>query len=451
MSFKNLLVALKRFHLQIFELTGPVLDRIQNAIYRITSSTGEDLQDMHNVIEKCKSSYDDYFAVNVDSVLYYLNAFYSDLHNMDFILSSTEDNVTEKYTFQSTRIMANNLLLSLYVMRKHERPNPPNQDCPYTPIRLWDDNHINYCQSNYSLMIDIITGIIELLAEIPVNWKPSNRKTNNHNNNNIWSDQLHEYTRQAIDVVSAVKGCSNEYKNVVKRAYVIIQANSNTMKEAFKDYFFYLKLNEILDPQKNDMEFIEFMITYYEDLLAKYSENETGKFDLALFLTVANHSQLDDALSSILARIDTHSLAPFQNMMENLKVNFRKWLHSSLSALATLVPYFDTFIDDEVRKLNIWKYPLLPVDSPTLDRYSKDGYETWSREKSLVKLLENGDDETLFVEILTSYGINVSTVIYEFQTQLYSHKKESIAAFDNLMMDVQSFRQHSNIDKDFIM
>ena len=396
-------------------------------------------------IRFCKRTYDGGIAAKVETTLSHLEAFHSDIQNIEHRLSSVDNNKPGLYAFWNARDTAENLYISLDAMRTM----PENID----GFRLWSTNRYVSCQSKYTLMLDIITRITELLSRASVNWEQFNQTYNhNYNAENKWSDQLIVYYRQANDSIGDVKECSTEFKNVLEGAYETISSLETTLHASLWNDF-YFNFNDVLDLVWNDLETFNSNISYFEDLMTKYSRNDTNKLDIASSITAANHSHLEDALSSILSRINTQALEPLHNMMRNSRVNIKKWLHNSLSAMGTLVPYFDTCIEENARLLRIWRYPVVKLDltENLVYTYNRNSFKTWPETKSLPILLGSRYAQTLFTAILKSYGDNLSIALYELQARLSSSKKETLTALGNLMIDVHSVRQQSIIDKDFIL
>ena len=445
---QNLITQLQLFHYLIVKVADSALFRVNKAIFKINRMARDDMGSTLHGIKFCKSKYDGGIAIKVETALYHLDAFHSDIQNMEYRLSSVDSNKPGMYAFWNVRDAAENLYVSLDAIR-----TIPEYIDRFTLNRLWSTNRYVSCQSKYTLMLDIITRITELLSRASVNWEQINQTNNyDYNAGNKWSEQFINYNRQANNTIGDVEECSTEFKNVLEGAYETISSLETTLQTMLWNDF-YFNFDDVLDLVWNDLETINSNISYFEDLLTKYSRNDTTKLDIASSLTAVNHAHLEDALSSILSRIDTQAVEPLHNMMRTSRVNIKKWLHNSLSAMGTLVPYFDTCIEKMARFSRIWRYPVVKLDSPDILVYTYNGnsFKTWPETKSLRTLLENRDDETLFTEILKSYGHNVSIALYELQARLSSSKKETLTALGNLLTDVQSVHQQSIIDKDFIL
>ena len=452
-NLHNLVTQLQRFHYLIVNDTDSALHQINKAIKKINIMTKYDVHNMLRGITTCGSTYDDSIAIKVDSALYYLEAFSSGIWNIKYVLSSADNNTSGQYALLNARGTAENLLIALDAMRK--TPENVSNGVTHTLNRIWSydgTNRYSFCQSRYTLMIVIVTRIIGLLSQALENRKEINQTSNyDSNDGNAWYIQLFDHNLQANNTIGDVIDCSNELKSILEGAYETISSFEKTLTINLANDF-YFKYDDILDLIWNDLETINFNISYFEDLLTKYSRNETTKLDISSLITAANHSHLEETLSNILARMDTHASEPLQNMMRDSKINIRKWLHNSLSAMGKLLPYFDTCIEMRARSPKMWRYPILKLDSPDILKYSfDDSFKTWPRNKSLRILLEKSEDYTLFTDILRSYGNNLSIAIHDLQTRLMSSKKETLTALGNLIADMQFVRQQSIIDKNFIL
>ena len=213
------------------------------------------------------------------------------------------------------------------------------------------------------------------------------------------------------------------------------------------------QFDEALDLVWNDIETKKSNISYFENLMKKYSRNDTTMLDMASSITAANHSHLEEALSTILTQMDIQALEPLRNMIRNSKVNIKEWLHSSLNVTGRLLPYSSSMcIERRIQIfLKIWLYPVLKLDSPDVLVFNLRGDEIWPRTKRLQTLLENNDHETVITEILRSFGNDLSFVKYDLRNRLLDSKKETLTALGNLTVNAQAIHQQSIIDKDFIL
>ena len=380
-----------------------------------------------------KQAYDSQYAMKVDSVIRYLNLFDWDLRSLYF--RHRPEDVAYKaglFGFHNINNTINSLLMSIDDIKAIQNIPPDTRYMRWAPYRFWrNDMSFTMCQNAYQRMADEISNFI-----------PSGTHTYS------LSSELGK------EIIASVVMCTNEYKNVVEGADEIISLHFDAVNEILKNDFFF-DYNEILDIVSDDFNYIKGRVAYLQNMLLKYSRNETTKLNLSLLLADTERTDMEEKLDRLLSRIVTHGLVPLQAMTKHSKANINKWLHESLRALGTLVPYFNnSHIEQAARDLNIWRYPVLRMDSQNILIYTYTQIETWvtwPRINSLLKMPEREDDAAVITQSLTSYGNSLSAEIYNLQSQLSNAKKEAIMALGDLLTDVQSFGQQSKIDKDFIM
>ena len=418
----------------------------------------KDFNYIHEKVLIYKHAYDTQFSVAVDTALHYIDAFHSDMRNIDSYLSFVDNIEAGWHLFHNVQGTAVSLFLSVNAVRKLEPSQGLYKDWPSDLLwRNGDTDNYELCQSQYSLLLDNITRIMELLNQVLVNWGQINQTIHSNNRTiDTWSSKLHEYNGHVNSGIALVKRCSNEYKTVIDGAHEEIESTVKAMEETLQNDFIF-SYDELIDSISDDLDTIEFIIAYFEELLGKYSKNETTKLDMYSTITQANRTQLGGALSSILARIDTHAVEPLQTMMGTSKINIRKWLLRCLRAFAKLAPYHNS-VRDEIGGLLIWHYPVLLLDSPDILLYRirhpmgmSSAQNKRPQDKSPWCIVENKEDDTLFREILRYYAGNLSAGMYDFKVKLTGLKKDTMAAFDSLSLNVHSFRKKSQIDKDFIL
>ena len=172
-------------------------------------------------IKSCTRTYDAGVAVKVETALYYLKSFYSDIQNIAHRMSSVDSIKLGKYAFLNARGAAENVFISLDAIRAIPKG------------RSWSNSHTNryvLCQSNYALMLNITSRISELLAQASVHWEQINQTNDyNYDTGYAWSEQLIIYNRWANSIIGDVKDCSTEFKNVLEGAMSSLEATVQTM------------------------------------------------------------------------------------------------------------------------------------------------------------------------------------------------------------------------------
>ena len=386
--------------------------------------TMDDLRRLREISNGCKQAYDTQFATIVDSVLNDLKALDWELRSLTHEEGAHSNNAVHK------------LRLSLKDMKIIHDISPATRYSQWAPDRFWRREKSDVCQDIYSEMANNVSTTLYENAM-------------NNSNINVYSLDY------AIgnETIKLLVRCTNEYKSVVESTEQTISSHFDAMNEALQNDFNFSYTN-ILDISSNDLDTVKQVIVILEEMLVKYSKNDTTKLDMSSLFTKNRRANLEEILDRVLSRINTRALLPFQAMTENSAVNIKKWLHDSLSALGMLVPYFDNGNIEKIsRSLTIWRYPVLRMNSNNMLKYKYEQHEnwiTWPRINNILEMLRREDDKALFTEILTSYGNDLSAEIYKLHSNFSSAKKDILNAFDDLRADLQSFEQQSVIDKDFI-
>ena len=385
--------------------------------------TMNDLKQLRGVSNGCKQAYDSQFATAVDSVL-------NDLKALDWELRSIQN---EDGAHNTNAV--DNLRLSLKDM-KIIQDIPATRYSQWAPDRFWRSDKSEICKDLYT---ELEYNISITLYE----------KATNKSNKNVYS-LVQAIGNETIDLFVR---CTNEYKIAVESTEQTISSHFDASNEAMQNDFNFSNA-KILYISSNDLDSVKRVIVDLEEMLTKYSKNDTTKLNMSSLITEKRRAYVEDILDRILSRINTRALVPLQTMTENSEVNIKKWLHGSLNALGMLVPYFDNGdIEETSRNLNIWRYPVLKMNSNKMLKYNYEQYEnwiTWPRIINILEMLRREDDKALFTEILTSYGNDISIEIYNLQSRFSSAKKDILNGYDELRADVQSFQQQSDTDKDFI-
>ena len=439
MSLLDITIEMKAFNFLINTDAAHFFNRVKEAILLINQMAFTDVNSLFEI----KDIYRRNFSIAVETAIDYMDAFYFDMRKIDPNLSSADNIEAGKHSFQNALGTAMDLILSLNAIIKLG-PLLPDGDMDRPEL----------CQYQYTLTVGTITRITEVLNQTLASWEQINQTIFNGNHTiNAWTGVLGEHNRQANARIAGVKRCIDKYKNVMERVHDEIESTVKVMNETLQNDFVF-SYNEILDSISKDLETIDSSIACFDDLMAKYSRNETTKLGMYSAITQANRAQLEGALNSVLGRIDTLALEPLQTMMGTSKFNIRKWLSRSLRAFATLEPYLS--VGKDIDRLTIWHYPVLKLDSPDILEYLLQGPGNPveippSQDKSPMHILKDKDDDRLFRDILRYYANNLSIEIYCFKVKLSDAKKKTMAAFDSLSSDVQSFQKKSQIDKDFIL
>ena len=427
---------------------------MNSAIQKVNGMAKDDLEAMLRIFNGYKQAYDTQLAIKVDPALHFLNAFDFDMRYMSSRLTFTQDDVGQA-AFENARGTVQSLNVSLVDMKEIEDTPAAPEYLLWSPNRLWENRRTyENCQGIYIQMLEKLHRSESILKQAAYDWSAINARHDNALIEGTWPHSLDNEIRNMQSKIAPLISCTSEYKNVIESAETTLAAHVDAVNEALVNDF-YMNYDDVLDTVRYDLETITEGIAYLEDMLVKYSRNDTTKLNMSSSITEAERTRVEETLDSVLSRLGTHALDPLQTMAENSKGNIRKWLHGSLNALGTLAPYFDNDnIERRARNLNIWRFPVLRMDSPSLLIYTYgelETWRTWPRIHNLLELLHRGDDTLFFTEILTLYGNRLSAEIYDLKSRFTSAKKDTLRALDNLKTDVQSFSEQSRIDKDFIL
>ena len=446
------------FHSLAVKVTDYILHSMNTAIKKIIQVAETDMKMMLSETERCKRVYDSTVAIKVNTALHHLELFSSDVQVMEYHIRAANFSKTSQYALMNTLATAESLFVSLDAVRTVDRLGDTyhaeslfvSRDAvrtvdrlgdTYFPHLLWRNDSYAFCQTQYTSMMGLITRINILLSNVSKNWIQLNSAIYyDYKASDTWHELINN-TQQVNNVITYVKDCSSEYKNVLGGLYETLKSNLDELKKSLQNDFNFNHY-EVLDQVLGDLETINSTIASFEGLLGQYSRNKTTKLAIASSLTTGHRTRLGEALSGILSRIDSHAFEPLRIKMRNARVNIMKWLLDSLRAIGTLEPYFRRRYDDENRFQECCEmlyYPILDMDSPDILFFADLQYKktVWPYNESVLTNLENRGAEKGFTEVLKSYETNLSIVMYDLQTRLSGTKRDTLTALDDLVADVQ--------------
>ena len=310
------------------------------------------------------------------------------------------------------------------------RSNERRRKC----VVRFDQEQINY---NYILM-----GIDEVLSSWESRYIPRE-----------WPYNLQNQIRWRKNQIPFVKKCVMEYRDTISRVLDDIShiksatadtltSGSNFDFDSFKESF------------QEDLTAISASASWLYGQISKYIMHDISKLDLAnRLLKSKTKDDLVRYMETIFFKTDIDAISKLRTEARELKTTTQNGFIAGLGGINNLLPYFQSDeIEYKLRNLSLWRQPIVDLRSSGVLTYAynfDETWRTWPLSVSLQNLITPRGSQYI-VNILDRYMAGINDALYELQQVLLTSKDEAVVALDLLWRELQSYKQQSQINDDFV-
>ena len=453
-NLKGTIINLEKAKSGLYDMTwltknaGYSLAKVNKALELLASVISEDINDLPGLVTEIKSTYDQYVSPTIKLVLFCLE---------QVLL-----------TFQTTAI-------------KNQHADPIDQEHVMGDFRLLkyaietlDDFYHKHCSKHCSEPNGLPFSTENINSEEctkywcnhrPMVWQSSERdrsKCQGHLKTiqeKVYST-LSELSENPAGIVNEIISplnhtvdCIREYKFSLQRALSALDKIKSDLEHNIDIHFNFDYENILATIINQELEYMNKNISWLNGLLLDYSRNDTTKVDLSTVLTPSTVVQLSHTMDSIISKLESNAFNPLRTTASLVEITSWESLHDGLATMNNLVPYFSAnYIEDVCRRLQFWRHPTVELTSPNILRFQYspgETWNTWSRSMSLQGL--NRRLGNVARNILQPYNERVHMELHKIQNKFITAKKDVLSASNILVTGLQSFKETSNVDKNFIL
>ena len=455
-NLKGTIINLEKAKSALYDMTwlaknaGYSLTKVNKALELLASVIHEDINDLHGLITEIKSTYDQYVSPTIKLVLFCLE---------QVLL-----------TFQTSAI-------------KNQHADPIGQEHVMGDFRLLkyaietlDDFYHKHCNKYCSDGFPVSTEHIESTEHIdskectkywcnhrPMVWQSSERDRRKCQDNlktiqeKVYSTLSEIPTGSIVnEIISPLNhtvNCIREYKFSLERALSALDKIKSDLEHNIDIHFNFDYESVLATIINQELGYMNKNISWLNGLLLDYSRNDTTKVDLSTVITPSTVVQLSHTMDSMISKLESNAFNPLLTTASLVEITSWESLHDGLATMNNLVPYFAAnYIEDVCRRLKFWRHPTVELTSPNILGFQfspGETWNTWSRSMSLQGL--NRRLGNVARNILQPYTERVHMELHKIQNKFITAKSDVLSASNVLVTDLQSFKETSNVDKNFIL
>ena len=443
------------------------LGRINDALLLIKQLLLKDVSAVEDMVKSYKKAYDCFLGVKIDHLLYFLDSaednvdylllrmrhepLYLSLYERDHeyrgIMDYGWNAVTQAMgVFDVIRLS----LISLEDINTMAVVSDLNETVRKAlPFSLWSSNRRwRACEQLLKREGKAYRVQVKMLYSwVLLTWKKG--QTRWHSMHHRLIDKLKMRKKHA----SSVKLCANEYKYTLNKALYDL----SVIKLAAEDIVAkgtYTNIQQFKSSIEDHLKAISALGLWSYQHIDRYYAYNISKLELAKSLWNAK-SKMDvfRYMEAVLFKTDLDAILKLKTEAQSMKSNIQKWYVASLAAVSSMIGYFrKDGVELNIRNLNIWRKPVIDLRTPEVLKYSYNIVETWRAWPASVPLqnLITPGGSQYISDILEGYMVGINEALYEVQHTSLTAKEEAVAAFDSLWDMLQSYKQQSQIDDNFI-
>ena len=318
-----------------------------------------------------------------------------------------------------------------------------NQMCPR---HFWmHRDNLPKCDISFKEISDSLHNVTDLLGQMC--------SGSGNDTNDIYNDisLLHETVKKELE---GMTHCNFDFISVLQNATQIHKDIENDIKKEMNTKLIF-DYSIVLRKFRNELRDIGKLEKELTTLLTSYTRNETTKLEIAKRISMLNVLSGGTPFDRILWQLEEKVFGRFAFKIKTMEYNVRQWLMSGIRSMVVLVPFcHGDVVENAIRKLNIWRNPVVNLDAREFIVYSlKPGetWRTWPTATSFVELVEIGHDSNILHDITRSFGEALIEPINGLKSDMHRAFSEIKTSISDLKDDLGKFRIDNTLNNNFIM
>ena len=472
---------LNNFTWSVVTYSSSSLSRINDALDKINRVAKKDVKMIQSSLSVHKETFDSLIGNKVDHVLYFLD---NADHSLDYLAlrlttgprddslysPNRDDKIMDygwdaftyaKGVFDILRISLLSIestesLMSTHSTQQSVSTRYPDGQMPpdvqsNKPINIWSSVFRQQsCTRLFKKEADGYRALLELIHDALDNWYQLNDTQGNVVG---WPGEINLHVAERKKKVDSLKSCVAECKDAIARTsteLLNIEADIIDILNAATSFDY----PAFVDSIASELKRINKTAQWLHGQVERYSVQNITKLDMANEMFDSNiQEEINRQMETILFKIDLDAIFKLQTETQAVKSNIQNWFVSGLGAINNLADYFgENNIDEEMRKLHLWRKPVADLNSPRLLQYSypsDENWRTWPISVSLRELVGSSGSRYIST-ILDEYMVDINEAMYQVKHISSNAKEEAEAAFSTLWTELNTYKLQSRIDDPFI-
>ena len=273
-------------------------------------------------------------------------------------------------------------------------------------------------------------------------------------------DTVHQYNISSITVFQDFHAIQSVY-HCIKRLEFNLNTISIVTDKLIRVMQQLIDKGDDLDYDKqfekmgDDLNTLQSVSDLLSEKLSTYSENKTTLISLANQITNSMLSNIKQAMNHILSLINIDVIEPLLSRASDLDKDVPILYGKILNAMKKLSPYYDgTDVEDKLRLLQIWRYPLARKGTANVLQFMyplSESWRTWALTVPLDEFVDSGSAAELVSNMMYEYSTVLKEELLQIRSEYEYSRNDVIRNFKEVLEDLKNFQTVSAMADDFVL
>ena len=212
--------------------------------------------------------------------------------------------------------------------------------------------------------------------------------------------------------------------------------------------------SEYLETEREHFYKLEATATWLLEQITAYSGNRTTKIMLSRSISGSMLSNIQITLDRIVSVVERKIINTLLSMANALSSTLKQLYSKSLGVFATLVPiYDDTDIEDRLRSLKIWRYPVARLETADVLQFKyrvSESWRSWKMDTTLEEFVAGGHATKATSRTIELYRDILKSELLRIQAKCRDARQDVIRAITDVIDDFTNVHIESLMGSDFV-
>ena len=210
------------------------------------------------------------------------------------------------------------------------------------------------------------------------------------------------------------------------------------------------------EKMSNELNILQNVSDWLSQKLSAYSENRTTKISLANQITSSMLLNIKEAMNRILSLINVDVIEPLLSRSSDVDKDVPRLYRKILNAMRSLTPYYDgtAAVEDKLRLLQIWRYPLARMDTTDVLQFMyplSEAWRTWALSVPLHEFVSSGSAVKVVSSMVNEYSTVLTKELLQMRSLHENSRNNVIKNFKKVLGDLARIQTESAMADDFVL
>ena len=211
---------------------------------------------------------------------------------------------------------------------------------------------------------------------------------------------------------------------------------------------------QYLETEREHLYKLEATATWLLEQITAYSGNRTTKIELSKSISGSILSNIQITIDRIVSVVERKIINTLLSMTNDISSTLMQLYSKSLGVFSALVPiYDDTDIEDRLRTMKIWRYPVARLETADILQFkyrASESWISWEMDTTLEEFVAGGHATEATSSKIELYRDILKSELLQIRTKCKHARHDVIRAIKDVIDDFTNVHIESLMGRDFV-